>query len=118
MSSRCAQWLDMLQPAGVYGTPTYAIHLAETAIKDGLDPRKFGLKYMFFSGEPGASIPSIRDRIEDLYAAKVYDSGSMGEMTPWMRFSATSLASSLGAASDMALTDAPRSRRSIRFVKS
>jgi phenylacetate-CoA ligase len=84
MSSRCAQWLDILKPAGFYGTPTYAIHLAETAIKDGRDPRKFGLKYMFFSGEPGASIPSIRDRIEDLYEAKVYDSGSMGEMTPWM----------------------------------
>ncbi|PTM78070.1 phenylacetate-CoA ligase [Cereibacter johrii] len=84
MSSRCAQWLDILKPAGFYGTPTYAIHLAETAIRDGLDPRRFGLKYMFFSGEPGASIPSIRERIEDLYAAKVYDSGSMGEMTPWM----------------------------------
>lgn len=84
MSSRCAQWLDILKPAGFYGTPTYAIHLAETAIKDGRDPRKFGLKYMFFSGEPGASIPSIRERIEDLYGAKVYDSGSMGEMTPWM----------------------------------
>jgi phenylacetate-CoA ligase len=84
MSSRCAQWLDILKPAGFYGTPTYAIHLAETAIKDGRDPRKFGLKYMFFSGEPGASIPSIRARIEELYDAKVYDSGSMGEMTPWM----------------------------------
>lgn len=84
MSSRCAQWLDILKPAGFYGTPTYAIHLAETAIKDGRDPRKFGLKYMFFSGEPGASIPSIRDRIQDLYGAQVYDSGSMGEMTPWM----------------------------------
>lgn len=84
MSSRCAQWLDILKPAGFYGTPTYAIHLAETAIKDGRDPRRFGLRYMFFSGEPGASIPSIRERIEDLYGAKVYDSGSMGEMTPWM----------------------------------
>lgn len=84
MSSRCAQWLDILKPVGFYGTPTYAIHLAETAISEGRDPRKFGLKYMFFSGEPGASIPSIRDRIEDLYGAKVYDSGSMGEMTPWM----------------------------------
>lgn len=84
MSSRCAQWLDMLKPAGFYGTPTYAIHLAETAIKDGLDPRKFGLRYMFFSGEPGASIPAVRERIEDFYSAKVYDSGSMGEMTPWM----------------------------------
>lgn len=84
MSSRCAQWLDILKPAGFYGTPTYAIHLAETAIKDGRDPRRFGLKYMLFSGEPGASIPSIRERIENLYGAKVYDSGSMGEMTPWM----------------------------------
>ena len=84
MSARCAQWLDMLKPAGFYGTPTYAIHLAETAIKEGLDPRKFGLRYLFFSGEPGASIPSIRGRIEELYDAKVYDSGSMGEMTPWM----------------------------------
>jgi phenylacetate-CoA ligase len=84
MSSRCAQWLDILKPTGFYGTPTYAIHLAETAISEGRDPRKFGLKYMFFSGEPGASIPAIRERIEDLYAAKVYDSGSMGEMTPWM----------------------------------
>ncbi|PZX15958.1 phenylacetate-CoA ligase [Palleronia aestuarii] len=84
MSSRCAQWLDMLKPAGFYGTPTYAIHLAETAIKDGLDPRKFGLRYMFFSGEPGASIPAVRERIEDLYGASVFDCGSMGEMTPWM----------------------------------
>jgi phenylacetate-CoA ligase len=84
MSSRCAQWLDILKPAGFYGTPTYAIHLAETAIKDGRDPRDFGLKYMFFSGEPGASIPSIRERIEGLFGATVFDSGSMGEMTPWM----------------------------------
>jgi phenylacetate-CoA ligase len=84
MSSRCAQWLDILKPAGFYGTPTYAIHLAETAIKDGLDPRKFGLRYMFFSGEPGASIPAVREKIEDYYGARVYDSGSMGEMTPWM----------------------------------
>jgi phenylacetate-CoA ligase len=84
MSSRCAQWLDILKPAGFYGTPTYAIHLAETAIRDGLDPRKFGLRYMFFSGEPGASIPAVRDKIEEFYGAKVYDCGSMGEMTPWM----------------------------------
>lgn len=84
MSARCAQWLDILKPAGFYGTPTYALHLAETAIENGLDPRKFGLRYMFFSGEPGASIPSVRDKIEDYFDAKVYDSGSMGEMTPWM----------------------------------
>ncbi|SCB36501.1 phenylacetate--CoA ligase family protein [Rhizobium hainanense] len=84
MTARCAQWLDIMKPAGFYGTPTYALHLAQTAIDEGLDPRKFRLRYMFFSGEPGASIPGVRDRIEELYGAKVFDSGSMAEMTPWM----------------------------------
>ncbi len=84
MSARCTQWLDNLKPTGFYGTPTYALHLAQTAIDNGLNPRNFGLRYMFFSGEPGASIPSVRDRIEELYGAKVFDTGSMAEMTPWM----------------------------------
>ncbi|ABS70217.1 Phenylacetate--CoA ligase (plasmid) [Xanthobacter versatilis] len=84
MSVRLAQWLAAMRPAGFYGTPTYALHLADTAIKEGLSPRDFGLKVMFFSGEPGASIPGVRDRIEDLYGARVIDSGSMAEMTPWM----------------------------------
>jgi phenylacetate-CoA ligase len=84
MTSRCAQWLHTLRPAGFYGTPTYAVHLGQTALNEGLDPRDFGLKYMYFSGEPGASIPGVRNRIEELYGAKVFDSGSMAEMTPWM----------------------------------
>ncbi|MBD5656472.1 MAG: phenylacetate--CoA ligase family protein, partial [Candidatus Eremiobacteraeota bacterium] len=61
MTVRCAQWLHAIRPAGFYGTPTFAIHLAQSAIAEGLDPRDFGLKYMFFSGEPGASIPGVRD---------------------------------------------------------
>lgn len=84
MSVRLAQWLATMRPAGFYGTPTYALHLADTAVKEGLDPRDFGLKVMFFSGEPGASIPGVRDRIEEIYGARVIDSGSMAEMTPWM----------------------------------
>ncbi len=84
MTARCAQWLNTMKPAAFYGTPTYAIHLAQTALDEGLDPRAFGLRIMFFSGEPGASIPGVRDRIEDLYGARVFDSGSMAEMTPWM----------------------------------
>ena len=39
---------------------------------------------MFFSGEPGASIPGVRGKIEELYGAKVFDCGSMAEMSPWM----------------------------------
>ena len=84
MTVRCAQWLDQLKPAGFYSTPTYALHLAQAAIDDGLNPRDFGLKVMFFSGEPGASVPAIRDRLHDLFGARIVDSGSMAEITPWM----------------------------------
>ena len=84
MSVRCAQWLDAMRPAAFYGTPTYALHLGQTAIDEGLDPRNLGLRTLFFSGEPGASVPGVRDRIADLFGAKVIDCGSMAEMTPFM----------------------------------
>jgi phenylacetate-CoA ligase len=84
MTSRAAMWMKLVKPKAFYGTPSYALHLAEVAGDEGLDPRDFGLEIMFFSGEPGASIPSIRQRIEDHYGAQVIDSGSMAEVTPWM----------------------------------
>ncbi len=84
MSARCVQWLNLLRPTAFYGTPTYALHLAQTAKDEGLDPRDLGLRVLFFSGEPGASISAVRARLEDLYGARVVDSGSMGEVTPWM----------------------------------
>ena len=84
MSARLAHWLHTMKPAAFYGTPSYAIHLAEVAREEKLNPRDFKLRCLFFSGEPGASVPGVKDRIEDLYGAKVYDSGSMAEMSPWM----------------------------------
>jgi len=84
MSARLVRWLQLIKPTAFYGTPTYALHLAQVAEDEQLNPRDFGIKIMFFSGEPGASIPSVRSRIEGLYGAKVIDSGSMAEMTPWM----------------------------------
>ena len=89
MTARAAQWLAMTKPAGFYGTPSYAVRLAEVAREEGLDPRSFGLRTMFFSGEPGASIPSVRDRIEDEFGARVIDTGTMAEMTPFMSAAGT-----------------------------
>jgi len=84
MSARLVHWLDMIKPTAFYGTPTYALHLAEVAREEKLNPRDFRLKLMFFSGEPGASIPGVRAKIEEIYGARVIDSGSMAEVTPWM----------------------------------
>jgi phenylacetate-CoA ligase len=84
MSARLVQWLHTMKPAAFYGTPSYAIHLSEVAREEKLNPRDFGLRCLFFSGEPGASVPGVKDRIEDIYGAKVYDCGSMAEMSPFM----------------------------------
>ncbi len=83
MTARAAMWMKIAKPQAFYGTPSYALHLAEVAREEGIDPREFGLKLLFFSGEPGASIPSIKARIEELYGAQVIDSGTMAEMSPW-----------------------------------
>ena len=89
MTARAASWLAAMKAEAFYGTPSYALHLAEVAREEGLDARDFGLKVMFFSGEPGASIPGIRRRIEDAYGARVFDCGTMAEMTPFMSAAGT-----------------------------
>ena len=89
MTARAVQWLKTMKPQGFYSTPSYALHLAEVAKDEGIDPAEFGLKVMFFSGEPGASIPGIRERIEEAYKARVFDCGTMAEMTPFMSASGT-----------------------------
>jgi phenylacetate-CoA ligase len=89
MTARAAMWLDLTRPRGLYATPSFALHLAEVAKKEGYEPRNFGLEVMFFSGEPGASVPAVRDRIAQLYGARVIDCGSMAEVTPFMNISGT-----------------------------
>ena len=89
MSVRAVNWLKRVRPRAFYGTPSYALYLADVARSEGIEPRDFGLEIMMFSGEPGASIPGIRDRISEAYGARVVDSGSMAEMTPWMNASGT-----------------------------
>ena len=78
------QWARELRPTAFYGTPSYALHFAETARREGVDPRGFGLRTLFFSGEPGAGIPATRRLIEDTFGGICVDMGSMAEMSPWM----------------------------------
>ncbi len=84
MSARAVHWLKRVRPTAFYGTPSYALYLVDVARDEGIDPREFGLELLFFSGEPGGSIPGVRDRIREAYGARVVDTGTMAEMTPWM----------------------------------
>jgi phenylacetate-CoA ligase len=78
------QWARDLTPTAFYGTPSYALHFAETARREGIDPRAFGFRTLFFSGEPGAGIPATKQLIERTFGGACIDMGSMAEMTPWM----------------------------------
>ncbi len=45
-------------------TPTYALRLAEAAREEGVDLARSALRVSIHAGEPGASIPATRERIE------------------------------------------------------
>lgn len=78
------RWVKAAHPTVFYGTPSFALYLAETARSEGVDPIDFGFRVLFFSGEPGASIPATKKTLEDTFNATVIDMGSTGEMSPWM----------------------------------
>jgi phenylacetate-CoA ligase len=86
---RTVFWMKQMGATVFYGTPSYALHLAESARAEGIDPSGLGLTRMFFSGEPGASVPSIRSKISAEFGAEVYDCGSMAEVSPWMHLGGT-----------------------------
>ena len=117
MTARCAQWLNLLKPTAFYGTPTYALHLAQVAADEGLNPRDFNLRIMFFSGEPGASIPAVRGKIEDLFGARVIDCGSMAEVTPWMGLAGTAETPGMLCWQDLVYTEVcdPKTMRRVPY---
>jgi phenylacetate-CoA ligase len=84
-TDRAIEWMKEVKPTIFYGTPSYSLYLAERAKERGIDPAKdFNFRILFFSGEPGAGVPSTKKRIEETYGGICIDSGSTAEMSPWM----------------------------------
>lgn len=61
-------------------TPSYALHLAQVAQKEGIDLRQAGVRRIFVAGEPGGSIPGTKARIEEAWNAKLYDHAGATEI--------------------------------------
>ena len=62
-------------------TPTYGLHMAECALKMGIDPRDIGIERMLCAGEP---LPqATRKRLEHLWGAEVYDHIGGTEACAW-----------------------------------
>jgi phenylacetate-CoA ligase len=76
--------MQELQVSGFFATPTYVLGLADTAKnKMGIDPKSLGITRITCAGEPGASIPSTKQRMEEAWGAKVYDHAGATEIGAW-----------------------------------
>ncbi len=67
----------------IFCTPSYALHMAEVAQQNEIDLTSSSVKKIIVAGEPGGSIPSIRQRIESSWDAKVIDHSGASEVGPW-----------------------------------
>jgi len=61
-------------------TPSYALRLAEVAEENDMNMRESSIRVTIHAGEPGASIPATRERIERAWGASAYDHAGMTEM--------------------------------------
>jgi phenylacetate-CoA ligase len=61
-------------------TPSYALHLVQTARERGIDLAKLPVRLTVHAGEPGAGIPAVRARIEAGWGARTFDHAGMTEM--------------------------------------
>lgn len=70
-------------PTVVCCTPSYALHLAEVAANYDLDISQFGIRLLVLAGEPGGSIPAVREKLKRLWNADVHDHCGLTEVGPW-----------------------------------
>lgn len=64
-------------------TPTYALHLAEVAERSGIDIKSSAVRIGIHTGEPGASVPNIKRKIEESWGATCFDHAGATEVGAW-----------------------------------
>jgi len=78
--------LEMLRTSRatiVFCTPSYALHMAEVAAARQIDVAELPVRALVLAGEPGGSIPAVRDRIGQAWQADVFDHCGATEVGPW-----------------------------------
>jgi phenylacetate-CoA ligase len=73
-----------LQATAMMATPTYILGMAETAkSKMDIDPVELSIRRITCAGEPGASIPGTKDRMQKAWNAMVFDHAGATEIGAW-----------------------------------
>ena len=64
----------LTKPDVLIATPSFGEYLIEQAPKlIGKDARELGIRWFYCAGEPGADIPSLRNKLQGGFGAKVFD---------------------------------------------
>lgn len=69
--------------SAVFCTPSYALHMAEVAKENHIKLAELPVKTVFVAGEPGGSVPAVRNQIESLWGARLFDHSGASEVGPW-----------------------------------
>lgn len=84
MSSRGRlEMIRSTQATVLFCTPSYALHLAEVAHDNQIDPRAMHVRRVIVAGEPGGSVLATRQRIEQAWDATLIDHAGASEVGPW-----------------------------------
>jgi phenylacetate-CoA ligase len=81
-----SQRIDMIREnrsTVVVCTPTYALRLADAASESGIDLAASDVRVTIHAGEPGASVPSVKNRIEAGWGARCVDHAGATELGAW-----------------------------------
>lgn len=78
--------LELIRDSGatiVGCTPSYALHLAEVAEQHDWNLADWNVRAIIVAGEPGGSVASTKQRIEQLWGATLIDHAGATEIGPW-----------------------------------
>ena len=75
--------LESTRATALFCTPTYALHLAEVAAQNQRNVASLDVRRIVVAGEPGGSVPAVRQRIESSWNARVVDHSGATEVGAW-----------------------------------
>lgn len=61
-------------------TSSFPLHFAASLEKRGIDPRSLGIEVILAGGEPGAAIPSVRQKVEETFGCIFLEMMGNGDM--------------------------------------
>lgn len=77
-----ARFIDLYRPTVLACTPSYGLYLAQVMREMGLDPASSSVNRLCCAGEPGFSVPSTRQRLEDTWRADLHEFYGCTEAAP------------------------------------